>query len=302
VLRAAGTDPALTSVVAGRLARPDARAVVLVNGSTADAVGQVATAATLASARSAALLLTDAGALPAVVAQDVAARHATTAWLVGPTALIAPAVEQQLRALGVTTVTRVVGPDRWATAAAVAAAVGAPSRQAVLVSGDPGELQTALLTAAAAGSAGRPVLLTSRSAVPAATLDALAALQVTSVTVVGSTDAVPDPTLDALAAVGVAHVSRVTGRDRWAMATAVADRIATGPPSERVVLASGLEAGADLLVASGQARRILLTDRDAPAPTTAVWLASHATADVTLIAGPDAVTTPVLRAATDAHR
>ncbi|HEY6797943.1 MAG TPA: N-acetylmuramoyl-L-alanine amidase, partial [Kineosporiaceae bacterium] len=282
VQRAAAEDPAVTSVVAGRLAHPDARDVVLVNGSTAEGLAQGLTAATLAAGRSAPVLLTGTTALPPAVAQDVAARHATAAWLVGSPAVIAASVEQQLRSLGVTTVTRVAGADRWSTAAAVAAAVGAPAGQAVLVSGDGGEA-TALVAAASAAAAGLPVLLTSRAGVPAQTLAALADLRVTAVSVVGSVAAVPERTLDALAAAGVRHRIRVTAGDRWATAVAIADRLGSAAPSDRVVLASGEESGADLLVASGQARRLLLAAGDQLPAATAGWLGAHSRLGVSLV-------------------
>jgi putative cell wall-binding protein len=297
VQRAAGSDPAVTSVVAGRLAHPDARDVVLVNGSTTEGLGQGLTATTLATARSAPLLLTGGTAVPPVVAQDILARHVTTAWLVGSDGVIAPSVEQQLRLLGVTTVTRVGGLDRWSAAAAVATTVGAPAREAVLVPGDQGDLLEAMVAAAPAAAAGLPVLLTSRTGVPVATLAALAALRVTTVTVAGSAAAVPESTLSALAAAGVTHYRRVTGRDRWSAAAAIADRFAATAPSDRVVLASGEEAGADLLVASGQGRRILLTTAAELPPATVAWLGAHRGPGITLIARPDAVPTTVLRAA-----
>jgi putative cell wall-binding protein len=301
VRRVAGDDPALTSVVAGRLAHPDAREVVLVNGSTAEGLAHGLTAATLAAARSAPLLLTGTTAVPPVVVQDLVARQVTAAWLVGPPAVIAPSVEQQLRSLGVTSVTRLAGPDPWSTAAAVAAAVGAPAGQAVLVSGDRGEAQTALVAAASAAAGGRPVLLTSRSGVPAATLAVLAGLRVSNVTVVGSTSAVPEGTLAALGGQGVTHRVRVTGRDRWTTAVAVADGVGAGGASDRVVLASGEQAGEDLLVASGQARHVLLTASDRlPAPT-AGWLQAHSRLEVCLVASPAAVGTAVLRAALTRH-
>jgi putative cell wall-binding protein len=235
-----------------------------------------------------------------VVAQDITARRVESAVLIGSTAVITPAVEAQLRALGVTTVTRLAGTDRWSTAAAVAvsvaAAVGAPAHQAVLASGDPGELLDTLVAAGSAAAAGRPVLLTSRTGVPAATLAALKALKVTSVTVVGSRVAVPEATLSALAEAGVTRRTRVVGPDRWATAVAISTAFAGRVPTDRVLLTSGWEAGADLLVASGQARTILLSAKDGLPTATAGWLVGHHPAAVSLIARPDAVSTPVLRA------
>jgi putative cell wall-binding protein len=296
VQRVAATDPALTSVLAGRLARPDARTVVLANAAVGEPLGQALTAAPLAAAQQAPLLLTAAGGLPDVVAQEISARGVTTAWLVGSTAVISAAVEQQLRVLGVTTIHRVAGTDRWSTAAAVASEVGAPTGEALLASGDPGELLDTLVAAGSAAAVGRPVLLTSRTGVPAATLAALGSLHIRSVTVIGSTAAVPEPTLTALAGAGVTRRTRVVGAGRWATAAAIADAVAGTAATDRVVLASGREAAADLLVATGQARPIVLTSDTVLPWETAAWLRRHPAPAVWLVARPDAVTPVVLHA------
>jgi putative cell wall-binding protein len=304
VRRLATADPALTSVIAGRLAHPDSRAVVLVDPAAGEPLGQSLTAGTLAAAQAAPLLLTDAGALPAVVAQDVAARQVTTAWLVGSTSVISPAVEQQLRALGVSTVTRIAGTDRWSTAAAVAQAAtqaivqhgGTASREAVLASGDSGELLDSLVAAGAAAAVGRPMLLTSRTGIPAATLAAIKALGITSVDVISSTAAVPEPTLAALTAAGVTRHVRLVGKGRWATAATIADAFVGQAATDRVVLASGLQADADLVIATGQGRRILLTSSTVLPWETAAWLRKNPNLGVGLVAGPDGVGTVVLRA------
>jgi putative cell wall-binding protein len=290
-------DQALTSVVAGRLAHPDARTVVLVNATGgAAAFGEALAGAPLAVAQGAPLLLTGATALPSAVARDVTARHATTAWLVGSTTSITPAVEQQLHGLGVTTVTRVSGADKWATAAAVALRVGAPTHEAVLVPGDPGELLDALVAAGPAAATGRPILLTGRTGVPAATLAALRTLKVTSVTVVGSTAAVPEKTLTALAAAGVTTRTRLVGKGRWATAAAIATTYAPKLPADRLVLTSGMVAGPDLLIAAAQGRPVLLATVDVLPTNTADWLRAHRALRVSVVAAPDLVGTTVLRA------
>jgi putative cell wall-binding protein len=297
VQRLAVGDPALSSVLAGRLSRPTAQTVVLVSAAAGEGIGQALAAAPLAAAQRAPLLLTGASDLPPAVAQDIAARKVSTAWLVGSTAVISPAVEQQLHDLGVATVRRVAGADRWATAAAVASEVGAASHQAVLASGDPGEQLDTLVAASAAAAAGRPVLLTTRTGIPAATLAALRRLRVTSVSVIGSTVAVPDATLAALSKAGVTGRSRLVGADRFTTAAAIDTAFAAQLPSDRVVLASGMEAAADLLVASGQGRAVLLTTASGLPSATSAWLTAHRPAAVSLVARPDAVSTAVLREA-----
>ena len=83
--------------------------------------------APLAKARSAALLLTAPTTLPASVPSEITRRKAKTALLVGSTGAISSSVETQLRNLGITSITRFSGADRFATAAAVARAVAPTS-------------------------------------------------------------------------------------------------------------------------------------------------------------------------------
>lgn len=309
VLRAAGTGPALTSVVAGRTSAPDATTVVLVNATGgAEAYAEAMGVAPFAAAHGAPVLLTGTTSVPDVVARDIVDRKVTTAWIVGSTASVGPAVEQRLRSLGVTTVRRVTGGDRWSTAAELALGAatgprsGAASHEAFLVPGDPGQQLDVASAAATAAATGRPLLLTGRAGVPAVTLNALRSLKVTSVTVVGSPAVVPEQTLTALRGAGVTTWKRVVGPTRWATATAVAAAAGPGLPVDRVVLTSGLVAGPELLLASAQGRPLLLTTATGLPGPTAAWLAGHRTATVTVVAPPGLVQTAVLVAAQTTRR
>jgi len=301
VRRAAGSDPAVTSVVAGRLAQPDAHAVVLA-GTGDDGLVHALAAAPFAAAHAAPLLLTAPDTLAPVVARDIVTRQVRTAWIVGPVSAVSAAVEQQVRALGVTTVTRIAGADRWATAAALATATGAPAHEAVLASGDPGALLDTLVAAGSAAASGRPLLLAGRAGVPASTLAALRALHVTSVVAVGPASLLPDSALGALAAAGVTRRTRVTGADGTgddAVAVALAASLGATAPADRTVLASGARADVMLLVAAAQARPVLLVGASGLPARTSAWLAAHRTAAVVLVATPGAVPTAVLRAVQD---
>jgi putative cell wall-binding protein len=303
VRRAAGLGPALTSVIAGRAAAPDARSVVLVNATgSASAYAEALAVAPFAAAQTAPVLLTGTVSLPDPVARDIASRKVTSAWIVGSTSSVGAAVEERLRSLGVATVRRIGAGDHWETAAELAVRSGAPHREAVLVSGDPGQQLDALTAAASAASTGRPLLLTSRAGVPAATLDALRTLRVTSVTVVGSTVTIPDSTLTALTGVGVTSLTRVIGASRFATAAAVVAAAGPGLPLDRVVLTSGLVISPELLLASAQNRPLLLTSATSLSAPTSAWLTAHPKAGVTVVAPPSLVSTAVLRAAQSSRR
>src|SRR5207249_1005021 len=168
VVRIAGVDRYATSVAIGQEAAPSGTTVALASGDTSHLVDGLV-AGPLAVAEQAPLLLTAATSLPQPVADEIDRRHATTAYLVGGTGAIGPEVETALRSHGVTTITRLSGADRWATAQAVAEELGsAAGDQAVVASGDAGHLADALAAGGAAGGSGRPVLLVSRDSVPPA--------------------------------------------------------------------------------------------------------------------------------------
>jgi hypothetical protein len=114
-----GADRYATSVAIGRVAAPLSQTVVIASGENAHLVDGLV-AAPLARRLGAPLLLSGSTSLPSSVRADVAARGATTAYLVGGPASLSAALVGELRTLGVTTVIRVAGADRYATSVAVA--------------------------------------------------------------------------------------------------------------------------------------------------------------------------------------
>jgi putative cell wall-binding protein len=191
------------------------------------------------------------------------------------------------------------GADRYATAAAIAtAAFPSGASTAVVASGD--AFADALAAAYPAGRLQAPVLLTRRDDVPAATLDALRRLGVTSIKIIGGRNVVSDAVAAALASGGRA-VSRAAGLDRWATAASAA-AVDGGTPVrvDTALLASG-EQPADALVGGPMAfaagMPILLTNRDALPPATAEALRTLAPRRVVVLGGTSAVTAAVAAAA-----
>jgi hypothetical protein len=132
----------------------------------------------------------------------------TDAVLLGGTAALAPAVERALGAAGVQ-VDRIAGPDRFATAAAVAGRLDT-SAGAYLVADDDWPDAVAIGTLAALE--GRPILLTRRTSLPDATAEVVGGLA--SVDAVGGPGAISDAVLAEVAAT-VPHVGRIGGTDRF---------------------------------------------------------------------------------------
>lgn len=118
------------------------------------------------------------------------------------------------------TTSRLAGPDRYATAAAVADASFSPGVPvAFVVTGM--SFVDALPAGPAAADRGGPVLLTARGSLPSSTADALGRLRPGSIVVVGGAGAVSDDVVRQLDQYTEGSVTRASGADRYATAAAV---------------------------------------------------------------------------------
>ena len=187
--RLAGADRYATAVAVARSANPTATTVVLANGTDA-AMADALVAAPLAKARRGALLLTAPTSLPTSVRSEITRRKAKTAILVGSTGVISSEVETQLKGLGITSISRHGGRDRFATAAAVARAV-APTSPDVMVSSGVA-MADGLALSGPAAHLGRPILFVTADRVPAATAGVLQELGTLRTVVAGSGGVVSD--------------------------------------------------------------------------------------------------------------
>ena len=131
-----------------------------------------------------------------------------------------------------TSVNRVAGPNRYATAAALA--LGAfPSGAANVLVGTGLDFPDALAGGAAGGNFAAPVLLTQPNALPAPTESAVDALNPQRIYVLGGPTAVSDAVMAELAPyASTGEVIRLFGADRYATAAAVsAQFFAAGVPA-----------------------------------------------------------------------
>lgn len=293
--RASGADRFSTAVTVGKLSAPSSPAVVIVSGAEGRLVDGLVSAP-LARSLGAPLLLANPDGVPPAVVAEIRRRGTTTAYLVGGGAALGPGVESGLRAAGVTTLRRLAGPDRFATAAAVARELHArssPRTHVVVASGENSRLADALAVGGPAATSARPVLLTTRDLVPGATREAIDAIGVRQTLVVGGTAAVSDAV-----AASLPEASRVAGPDRFATAAAVADHFAPSLGLDQVAVAAGVAPGLiDALAAGSLGAPTLLVMPGALPPPTAGFLDRHpATANMTVIGGPVAVSDDVLMA------
>lgn len=192
-------------------------------------------AAPLAAALGGPLLLTPTAALPPAGVAELQRLAPAEVVIVGGPAIISDSVEQQVRALGLTT-RRVFGTDRYATSRALIAAFAPASDLLYVATGR--TYPDALAAAAAAGAAAAPVLLVDGAA---ATLDAptaalIAARGVRTAVIAGGVGAVSigiELDLDAR----VDAVRRLAGLDRYGTAVAIAGQ--APPEADRAFVATG---------------------------------------------------------------
>ena len=295
VRRAAGADRYATAVAIGRLASPSGRTVVVASGSEVSLIDGLV-AAPLAVSLDAPVLLAGSDGLPGPTSAEVRRRGATTAYLVGGTRALGAGVEAGLRTAGVTTIRRLAGADRFATAAEVARAMAASGSRThvVVASGEGSHLADALGAGGPAGNAGRPILLSTRDLFPAPSRQALADVGARNTVVVGGAASVSDAV-----AASLPSPSRVAGADRFATAAAVAGHFfpTSAPPS--LVLAAGAGGGlVDALASGALGAPTVLTEAGRLPPSSAAFIASRSrTGSMTVAGGPAAVSDSVFLAA-----
>lgn len=225
----------------------------------------------LAANDGAPILLATADRVPEVTADALATLAPSRVVALGGTAVLPDGVlTDAAAAAGDADTDRLSGPDRFATAAAVAAAMPVPAGTVYLATGR--DFPDALAGGPLAAGDGAPILLATADGLPAATVDALGALAPERVVALGGTAVLPDQVLaDAAAAAGGATTDRLAGTDRFATAAAIA--AAMPGAVETAYVATGRDfpdALTGVPAAAREVASILLATPDAlPDPTVA---------------------------------
>ena len=191
------------------------------------------------------VLLTEPDGLPPVTTTALDAlrdRGVSDVVVIGGTNAVSATVEAQVRDRGFR-VRRFAGPDRYATAAAVATEAPAGTisgaAAAMVVSGE--SFPDALAAGAVAAGAGLPLLLARYDGVPDSTRAELDRRGTRRVLLIGGVGVLPRPVADALET-RYGQVTRVAGDERYETASDLAEFAfsSLGFPPEEVVLASAL--------------------------------------------------------------
>lgn len=300
--RRAGVSRIATAVELAETAFPNGAGNVLL--ARADVYADALAGSALAGALDAPLLLSDSARLTSTTLAEIRRLGATKAYLLGGENSLSRAVRQTLEDEGLE-VERVSGPDRYSTAAAVAALLPRTTI-AYLVEGansDPNRgWPDAVASSALAALTERPVLLATRDDLPSATEKAMQALGITEVVIVGGPGSVSGEVADRVADPDGdgnldRKVRRVSGSSRYDTSAAVAEQAAAaGASTDRVWLVTGtnwpdaLAAGA--AAAHVGANLLLMHGDDARhSSATLNWLADNASTDraLTLVGGPGSI-------------
>ena len=260
-VRLEGADRIATAVEVSRWGLD--RADVAVLGSAED-FPDALVSAPLAVDVGATMLLTTRDRLPAATGAELDRLGVRRVLLVGGTAVIGPAVEEDLQARGIQ-VERISGPDRVATSVEVARAIDQAPDLVVLAGG--AAFPDALSGGALAARLGVPLLLTDRTDLDA---DVAALVGDAQVLVVGGTAVVGDTVVEALGDRGAA-VTRLAGSGRYDTAALVlAELIGRRGAPASMWMATGADFPDGLVAAPGAVRdqgMVLLTDgRSAAVP------------------------------------
>jgi ectonucleotide pyrophosphatase/phosphodiesterase family member 5 len=253
VERVAGTDRFGTAAALSRLAFPDgAGTVVLASG--ADFPDALA-ATPLAISLGAPLLLGLPGDLPPATVEELRRLEPDEVILVGGEAVLGAGLSGRLEALGVGTVRRIGGRNRFDTARLVAdrLEIGDGNRQALLAVGARPGGGDAFPDALAAGPLGgsafpsavggtpRPILLTLPDRLPAETVQALEEQRIDRVIIAGGTAVVSAAVEEQLRALaGMRSVERIAGRERYDTGARLTERtIREGAFTDDLYLVTG---------------------------------------------------------------
>lgn len=236
VERLSGTDRYQTAAsVATSTFQPGASMAFVASGEEfADALA----AGAVAGVAGAPLLLTGSDILPAATRDAIEKLGVQTVVVVGGRRVVSDAVMQELDTAVEGPVTRIGGDDRYDTAAQLADRVGTAAGGTVIIATGL-DFADGLAGAVLAADRDAPILLATPDALPAPTRQALMDRVPDEVILLGGEAALSNGVaaqIDTIAGT----VSRLSGRDRYGTAAAVADAVG-GPLGGTAWLASGVE-------------------------------------------------------------
>lgn len=299
VVRLSGSTRFETAVEISRAAFAPGVSTVFVAGS--DGLPDALAAAPAAGAAKAPILLTRPFDLPRETKAELARLRPARIVVLGGTGVVSQGVLDSLAdvaGIAGTSVERWAGADRYETAASIAErgfpGVGGTAYVAAGLG-----LPDALAAAPVAGTGARPILLTQRDDVPAATAARLAAMKPTRIVVLGGEGVISESgrkKLAAAAGIDLGRTDRWAGVDRYSTAVEVAS-LGFPASAPTVYVAGGFgmpDALAGAPVASMNGAPVVLTDPSSLSAATRTYLQQRRPARVVVLGGPGVVSDTVI--------
>lgn len=242
-----------------------------------------------ATLRGAPILLVRQDAVPPATAAELARLKPGKITILGGPVAVSEAVASALASSTGVTPTRLLGPDRYATAAAIALDTYQPGVASVSIATGR-NFADALSGGPPAALAGGPILLVNDE-IPQATAAALTALKPGRIDVLGGTVAVPDSVVAALAAFTEGEVVRRFGETRYGTSAKISE--AVYPDATRTVYIATGQNFADALAGSvsavGRGAPMLIVRPDEVPAEIAAEITRLAPDRIVILGGPVAV-------------
>jgi len=286
VERLAGQDRYETAARIAQAGWPGTADYAVLAAGMDDNLVDALTAAPLAEAKNAPILLTQGDSLNAFARSELQRLKVKTVYVTSGPGVIKQPVIDQVTALGIS-VEQLGGVDRFATAVNIAKKLAASQDFTRIIVATGFANADALSVASVAAAEGMPILLAGVDSLPGTTAAYIDSLKesITDTYVVGGSGAVSDTVLAALP-----HAQRAAGADRFATNVAVLQKFAQNLSYGHVFVANGLEDHlVDALAAAPLAARtaspMVLSAAAMPAATIAYVKSNLLPRTVTVLGG-----------------
>ncbi|HUF05834.1 MAG TPA: PQQ-dependent sugar dehydrogenase [Candidatus Binatia bacterium] len=183
------------------------------------------------------VLLVTQNTIPSATAAELTRLKPNRIVVLGGTGAISSAVESQLGSFAPGGVTRAAGPDRFATAAAIARSFAPGVPVTYIATGM--DYPDALAGVPAAGLEGGPILLVTSTTIPASTAAELERLKPGRIVILGGTGVVSAQVATNLQQYTASGIVRRSGSDRYATAVAIS-RATFAPGVRQAFVATGV--------------------------------------------------------------
>jgi putative cell wall-binding protein len=171
-----------------------------------------------------------------VTKTELARLKPATIYVLGGTGAVSSTVASQLASYARSSVVRLAGANRYATAGAIVANAFPSANEVIVATG--ANFPDALAAGAAGASAGIPILLVTGTSVPSSTAAQLARLSPDKIWIVGGTGVVSTGVETALHA--WAPTERLAGPNRYATAVATSEAFFDSTNGDHIFVATGL--------------------------------------------------------------